>query len=508
MDVTTEPVVARRGLRLVFVCLGLFMVYLDTTIVNVALPEIQRDLDVGVSGLQWVFDSYVLTFACFLLTAGRLGDVLGRGRVFLVGLAGFTVTSAACALSTSIEALLVSRFLQGAFGSVMITTSLALVHTMYSSPRERARAVSVWAGIGGLALATGPVLGGVLVEQADWPSIFWLNIPIGLVSIVALLLLPSLPKATESRHLDLVGQVLFAGAVAALTYGLIQASTDGWTAGRVLASFAGAGVAAVLFLWWEWRCAEPMLPLGFFRNRVVVFACAVNFLVFYGLFGAMFLLTLYLQSINGLSATETGVRFLALSVTIAAGSLIAPRLAHRAGRGYAYLSALGALLTGVGLLALLRLEVGSGYDTYWWALVLLGLGIAFAMGPATIALLGSVEQDRVGVAAGVSQTFRQIGGVLGVALSGTLALQHVRDGLPGALSGLPLPPPVRDKLIEAVGSGRLTPSNELPAPLQAAVTSRVGPLLVDGMAVSFTVGACIALVGVLTPLIVLGMKKN
>lgn len=505
---TVDRATGRRGLRLAFVCLGLFMVYLDTTIVNVALPQMQRDLDVGVTGLQWVFDSYVLTFACFLLTAGRLGDVLGRHRVFLVGLAGFTASSAACALSEDITALLVSRFVQGAFGSVMITTSLALVHSMYSSPAERARAVSIWAGVGGLALAAGPVLGGVLVEHADWPSIFWLNIPIGVVSIAALLLVRSAPETTGRQHLDLLGQALFAAAVAALTYGMIEASTAGWTATRVLASFAGAVVAAVLFVWREATCAQPMLPLTFFRNRVVVFACAVNFLVFYGLFGSMFLLTLYLQAINGLSAVDTGVRFLALSATIAVGALIAPRLAHLVGNAYPWVSAAGAVLAGGGLLALLRLEVGSGFGTYWWALVLLGLGISFAMAPATIAVLASVSPDRVGVAAGVSQTFRQLGGVLGVAMSGTLALRHVEDGVPGALAGLPVPPQVRQELADAIGSGRLAAANELPAPLQAAVTSRVGPLLVDGMAVAYTVGAVVALVGLLTPLVLAGRDKR
>ena len=497
-----------RGLRLAFVCLGLFMVYLDTTIVNVALPQMQRDLDVGVSGLQWVFDSYVLTFACFLLTSGRLGDVLGRHRVFVVGLAGFTVASAACALSENITALLVSRFVQGAFGSVMITTSLALVHSMYSTPKERARGVSIWAGVGGLALAAGPVLGGLLVENGDWPSIFWLNIPIGVVSIAALLLLGPARESTRRQHLDLVGQVLFAVAVAALTYGMIEASTAGWTAARVLASFAAAVVAAVLFLWREATCAQPMLPLTFFRNRVVVFACAVNFLVFYGLFGSMFLLTLYLQTINGLSAVDTGVRFLALSATIAVGALIAPRLAHLAGNAYPWVSAAGAVLAGFGLLALLRLEVGSGFGTYWWALVLLGLGVAFAMAPATIAVLASVSPERVGVAAGVSQTFRQLGGVLGVAMSGTLALRHVKDGVPEALAGLPVPPQAQQELVDAIGSGRLAAASELPAPLQAAVTSKVGPLLVEGMAVAYTVGAVVALVGLVTPFVLIGRDKT
>ncbi|SDP98243.1 MFS transporter [Lentzea jiangxiensis] len=503
-----QLVAGRRGLRLAFVCLGLFMVYLDTTIVNVALPQMQRDLDVGVSGLQWVFDSYVLTFACFLLTSGRLGDVLGRHRVFLAGLVGFTVSSAACALSENITALLVSRFVQGAFGSVMITTSLALVHSMYQSPKERARAVSIWAGVGGLALAAGPVLGGVLVEHNNWPSIFWLNIPIGVVSVLALLMLRAEPESTERQHLDLLGQALFAAAVAALTYGMIEASTAGWTAGYVLASFAGAVVAALLFVWREATCEQPMLPLTFFRNRVVVFSCAINFLVFYGLFGAMFLLTLYLQSVNGLSAVDTGIRFLALSLTIAVGSLIAPRLAHLAGDAYPWVSAFGGLLAGLGLIGLLRLEVGSGFDTYWWSLVLLGLGISFAMAPATIAVLASVEPERVGVAAGVSQTFRQVGGVLGVAMSGTLALRHVKDGVPDALAGLPLPPAALEKLAEAIGSGRFAAADHLPEQLRAAVTNNVAPLLVDGMAVSYTLGAAVALAGVLTPIVLIGRNKK
>lgn len=514
MNVSAQPLtedaqaVGRRGLRLMFVCLGLFMVYLDSTVVNVALPQIQSDMGVSVSELQWVFDSYVLTFACFLLSSGTLGDVFGRRRTFLVGLIGFTLASAACALSSDITTLLISRFVQGAFGAVMITTSLALVHTMYSTPRGRARAVSIWAGIGGLAIAAGPVLGGVLVEQSGWPSIFWVNVPIGTLSIAAILLLRFPPEPRRPRHLDMIGQLLFAAAVASLTFGLIQASTGGWTVGRVLASFVVAGVATLLFLWREWRCAEPMLPLASFRNRVMVFACAINFLVYYGLFGAMFLLTLYLQSVNGLSAVETGIRFLALSVTIAVGSLISPRLAQRAGRGFALISAAGAVAASLGLFGLLRLHTGSGYGTYWWALVLLGLGIAFAMGPATIALLASVQPDLLGRAAGVSQTFRQIGGVLGVALSGTLALQHLRHGLPTAFADLDLPPSVRTHLVSTFSSGHLTVTGELPVSLRAVVASRVDPLLVDSMTVAFAVGACVALAGVLTPLLLLRGKDQ
>jgi len=493
----------RRTARLFFVCLGLFMVYLDTTIVNVALPQIQRSLDVGVTGLQWVFDGYVLTFACFLLTSGRLGDVLGRRRVFLIGLAGFTVASVACALSQNITALLVARFVQGAFGSVMITVSLALVHSMYQSPAARARAVSVWAGIGGLALAAGPVLGGILVEQVNWQSIFWLNLPVGVVSVIALLLLPTTVENYERRHLDLTGQALLVLAVGALTYGLIEASTEGWTARPILGTFAGAVVATLLFLWREARCAEPMLPLGFFRNRVLVFACAINFLAFFGLFGALFLLSLYLQAVNGLSAVATGVRFLALSLAIATASVVAPRLAQRAGRGYALVSAAGALLACLGLAGLLRLHVGSGFGSYWWALVLLGVGVSFAVAPATVALLAAVPPERAGVAAGASQTFRQLGGVVGVALSGTLALQHVRRGLPNAMSELALPQPVKEQLTGALRDGRLSSIGDVPPALRATVIDHIGPLLVSGMTMALGVGSAVALVGVLTPLLLL-----
>ncbi|MGW3658757.1 MFS transporter [Streptomyces sp. NPDC005151] len=229
MTSTTPDVTRGKGLLLTFICIGIFMVYLDSTIVNVALPEIQHDLSADMAQLQWVINAYALVVACLLLTAGTLGDIFGRKRIFLGGLVGFLAASVLCAIAPNYEFLLVARVLQGAAGSIMIPVSLALVSTTYPAPAARARAIGIWAGIGGLALAAGPVLGGVLVDAFGWQSIFWVNLPFGLVALAVLSGKLAESKAPTRRRADVFGQVLFIVAMASLVYGLIEASARGWS---------------------------------------------------------------------------------------------------------------------------------------------------------------------------------------------------------------------------------------------------------------------------------------
>ncbi|GAA3375825.1 MFS transporter [Streptomyces sannanensis] len=423
---------ARNGISLVFLGLAVFVVYTGTTVADVALPSVRADLPATEAELRWVANVYVLASACLLLSAGTLGDVLGRKRVFLAGLAGFGAASALCASAGSIEVLLVARAVQGAFGSVLIPVSLALVAALFPDPAARARAIGIGAGFCGLALGMGPVVGGLLVDGWGWRSIFWLDVPVTAAALVALGF--ALPDGQPRRHrrLDVTGQLLFVVAVAAAVFGLAEGNDRGWTSPPVTVSFALAVVALPAFLWWEAHTAEPMLPLGLFRNPVVVVACTVNLLSLFGLYAAMSLLALRMYELERLAAAEIAVRFLVLNGGITVASYAASVMVVRTGPRVPIVA--GTLCSGAGLLGLAGLDSADGYGAYWWLLVLLGTGISLAAAPSTVALLGSLPVAWAGTASGVSNTFRQLGSVLGVAASG--AMVSARSLLPGSASAL------------------------------------------------------------------------
>ncbi|MFD7550994.1 DHA2 family efflux MFS transporter permease subunit [Streptomyces sp. NPDC059816] len=506
MTTTASDTTRGKGLLLTFICVGIFMVYLDSTIVNVALPEIQQDLSADMTQLQWVINAYALVVACLLLTAGTLGDIFGRKRVFLGGLVGFLVASVLCALAPNYEFLLVARVLQGAAGSIMIPVSLALVSTTYPQPAARARAIGIWAGVGGLALAAGPVLGGILVDAFGWQSIFWVNLPFGVIALVVLAGRLAESKAPNRRRADVVGQVLFVVAMATLVYGLIEASARGWSDPIILGSFAVAAVALAAFIVWELRSQNPMLPMNLFRSPVLVVAGAVNFLGLFGLYGSIFLLTFYLQQVNGLSTTEAGVRFLALNVSIMVFSYVASVAAAKFGPKVPIL--IGSLASAVGLFELAQLEPGNGFGSYWWAMALLGAGVSLIGAPATVALLSSVRPEQAGTASGVSNTFRQVGSVFGVALTGTLLIQHLRGEVPDAMKNVPLDPAARGEATELLSSGDLSVIAGLPEQARGSVRDAVAPIFTDGLQIGFTAAALGTIVGGLLALVILPSRKK
>lgn len=483
------------------------MVYLDSTIVNVALPEIQQNLSADLTQLQWIIDAYALAVACLLLTAGTLGDIFGRKRLFLGGLVGFLAASVLCAVAPNYDFLLVSRVVQGIAGSIMIPVSLALVSAMYPEPTRRARAIGIWAGVGGLALAAGPVLGGVLVDAFGWQSIFWVNLPCGLLAFVMLFGRLAESKAPTRRRADLPGQALFVVSMASLVYGLIEASTEGWSDPVIVSAFALAAIALVGFVAWELRQEQPMLPMGLFRSPVVVAAGVVNFLGLFGLYGSIFLLTFYLQQVNGLSTTEAGLRFLTLNVSIMVFSFVASVIAARLGPKLPIL--VGSAVGAGGLARLAQLEPGSAFAGYWWALALLGAGVSLIGAPATVALLSSVRTEQAGTASGVSNTFRQVGSVFGVALTGTLLVRHLGDAAPAALASVDLDPAGRAQAITALSLGDLGAFDHLPAPIRGEVLAAVTPVFTDGLHIGFGVAAVGMLVSGLFALLVLpGRKKG
>ena len=409
----------RRWLVLVAMVFGLFMPMLDHLVVNVALPTIQRELGAGIAGLQWIVDAYTLTFAALLLTGGSLGDLYGRKRFYLAGVAVFTIASAMSGLSTSTEQLIATRALQGVGAALLVPGTLSIISATFTG-KERGAAIGIWGAIAGLAIAIGPVAGGYLVEHVSWQSVFFINVPIGIVAIVfAMLVVPESKDGSRARRIDPAGLALGTASMSALTYALIEGNGRGWTDPRIVASLAMAAVLAGTFIAVESRNASPMLPLRFFRNRTFSAANVVAALMFFAMIGTVFFLGLYLQNVLGYSPAQAGLRLLPFSATILLVAPVAGKISDRKGsRGF---MTAGPLLTAAGLAMLLAAGIGTSYvGVLLPAFIVLGTGWAMTLAPMTSAVMASVEPARAGIASAVTNTSRELGGVIGVAALGAI----------------------------------------------------------------------------------------
>jgi EmrB/QacA subfamily drug resistance transporter len=413
----------RKWWTLGAVAFGLFMIMLDNTIVNVALPSIQRDLGIGVSELEWVVNGYALTFAVLMLTGGKLADLLGRRLIFIVGLAVFTLSSLACGLANGPEVLIGARIVQGVGAALMNPATLSIITATFP-PRQRGMAIGIWAGVSALALAIGPLVGGVVTEQIDWSWIFYINVPIGILAIVvARLVIPESRDTSHEQRLDLPGLLTSAIGLFALTYALIEANTYGWTSARILSLFAVALVGLAAFVVLELRQRLPMLDLSLFKNSTFAGANATMMLVALAMFGVFFFVSLYMQNILGYSATEAGASFLPMTILIILVAPVAGRLSDRVGSRW--LMGTGLTLVGGSLLIFSRLDLSSGFWNLFPGLIVGGLGMALSMAPTTAAAMGSVAVDKAGVGSAVLNSMRQVGGSLGIAIMGAIVASHL-----------------------------------------------------------------------------------
>jgi EmrB/QacA subfamily drug resistance transporter len=395
---------------------GVFMLLLDLTIVNVALPDIQRSFDASLSDLQWTIDAYALTLAAFLLTAGSLADLVGRRLLFAAGVAAFTIGSLACGLADGPLFLIVARAAQGVGGAIMFATSLALIAQAFQG-RDRALAFGLLGAITGVAVAIGPVLGGVLTS-ISWRWIFFVNLPIG-----AFALLVTLTKVADSRNPfakrpDLIGFVTFSGGLAALTFGLIRSNDDGWSSTTVIASFITAAALLAAFVIAELVQREPMLELGLFRVPTFGGALAAALAINGSLFSLLTYLILYFEQSLKLSPAQTGVRFLPLTGAIFFASGIAGRLSERVPNRF--LIAPGFALVGVGLLLMRGITAGSSWTHLLPGMIVAGVGAGLVNVPLAATAIGIVQPARAGMASGINTTFRQVGTATGVAALGSI----------------------------------------------------------------------------------------
>ena len=416
----------RQRLRVLVICsMSLLIVGLDVTIVNVALPSIGRDFHTQLSGLQWVVDVYSLVLASLLMLSGSTADRLGRRRTFVIGLCTFVAGSLLCSVAPNLAALVVFRMIQAVGGSMLNPVAMSIITNTFTNARERAQAIGVWAAVVGMSMALGPVVGGLLVGSVGWRSIFWINIPIGVAAIILAVRFVPESRAPVARKVDVGGQLLVIVLLASLTYAIIEAPGRGWSSPIILGAFAVAAASLAALLRWERRAVEPLIDLRFFRSVPFSSATVIAIAAFAGLGGFLFLNTLYLQDVRGLSPLRAGLD----TLPMAAMTMLLPPISGRiVGRHGARIPlAIAGTMLCAGCLMLVRLTAATPFSWLFAAYVVFGIGFGFVNAPITNAAVSGMPRAQAGVASAIASTSRQIGQTLGVAVVGALvapSLQH------------------------------------------------------------------------------------
>lgn len=439
----------RRWWTLGAMCFALFMLMLDNTVVNVALPSIQSDLHADLASLEWTINAYTLSLAVLLVVGGRLGDIFGRRKIFLVGVSVFALSSAAIGLAPSDTALIVGRAIQGIGAAMMMPATLSIVTNAFP-PHERGKALGTWAGVSALALAIGPVVGGFLTEQVSWRAIFFLNLPVAAAAIAMTLFSTRESRdETVGRQIDYAGIATLTVGLTGLVLGLIEGNAWGWGSARIVGLFALAVVSLAAFVAIELRVRTPMVDFGVFRSRQFAGAASVGFIVSFGMMAVFFFTALYMQNILGFSALEAGVRFLPMTLVLIVMGPFAGRLTDRVGPKPLLVS--GMLLTGASQIWQSFLTADTGYGFLLPSFILLGIGIGLVMSPMTTAAMNAVDRSKAGVASGVLSMGRMVGSSLGIAIFGAVVASvgssKLEQSLPGLSAG------ARDRLSESLGGG-------------------------------------------------------
>ena len=402
---------------LVAVALATFMTYLDNNIVNVAIPDIQRELGLSTAGIEWVVSGYILTFAGLLLAGGRLADAFGRRRLFLIGLGVFTASSLVAGFAGGAGDLIAARALQGIGAALVTPTTLAIISATFTDPRERNAAVGVWGGVGALALAVGPLLGGLLTQHVSWEWIFWINVPVGIATMALGAWAITESREAEARRLDLPGLGLSTIALFALTWALIEGHDRGWTSGAILGAFALAATTAFAFVIVERRVAQPMVDVSLFRSREFSGGIVAVMLWAFGLFGIYFFTSLYLQGVLGFSPTKAGAAFVPMALLMAGSAIVSDRVAARFG---AYRSTgFGMLAMGLGIGSTALLGTDASFLSLMPSFAVIGLGGGMTI-PLTATVLSAMPTSQAGVASAVFNASREVAGLLGITVIGAV----------------------------------------------------------------------------------------
>src|SRR3954452_17839730 len=407
----------RNRWTLVAVGLATFMTYLDNNIVNVAIPDIQRELGLSTAGIEWVVSAYILTFAGLLLAGGRLADAFGRRRLFLIGLAVFTASSLFAGLATDATTLIAARALQGIGAAAVTPTTLAIISATFTDRRERNAAVGIWGGVGALALAVGPVLGGLLTQHVSWEWIFWINVPFGIGTIALGAWAIQESKEEEARRLDLAGLGLSTMSLFALTWALIEGHDRGWTSVGILSAFALSALAALACVTVERRVEQPMVDVSLFARREFTGGIVALMLWAFGLFGIYFFTSLYLQGVLGFSPTKAGAAFVPMAVLMAVSAVVSDRVAARYGAHRS--TAFGMVAMGLGIASTALLGQGATYLSLMPSFAVIGIGGGLTI-PLTATVLGVMPTGQAGVASAVFNASREVAGLLGITVIGAV----------------------------------------------------------------------------------------
>jgi EmrB/QacA subfamily drug resistance transporter len=503
MAPTSGKAYDRRWWTLVVLSVSLLVISLDNTILNVALPTIERDLEASASDLQWIVDSYTLVFAGLLLTMGSLGDRFGRRRALVVGLLVFGTGSLLSAMASGADMLIASRALMGIGGALIMPSTLSILTNVFPA-EERPKAIGIWAAVAGLGIAVGPVAGGWLIEQFDWTWVFLVNLPIVALALAAApTLVPESRDPAQSR-LDPVGAVLSTAGLGVLTWAIIEAGGErGWTDGVTLAGFGVALAALVAFVAWELRTATPMLDVRLFRVRRFSGASVSIALVFFSLFGAIFFLTMYLQEVMDYGALDAGLRVTPVAVGLVLGGPLSAKLAGRLGTRNVVAGGL-AVVAGA-LLLMSGADAHSGYGLIAASLVLLGFGMGTTMAPATESIMSSLPLAHAGVGSAMNDTVRMVGGTLGVALLGSLLSGRYGGDMEGAVEGLP--GPAREAAEGSIG-GAGAVAERIGGDAGATLSRVAETAFSSAMGTTLTVAAGVAMAGSFVALFVLPGRER
>jgi EmrB/QacA subfamily drug resistance transporter len=481
----------RRWVVLAVMCLSLLLIVMDNTIVNVALPTLQRDLDAGTTQLQWVVDAYILVFAGLLLTMGSLGDRFGRRGALAIGLAVMGTASILSSFANSADQLIATRALMGVGGAMIMPATLSIITNVFTDRKERAQAIAIWSATAGAAVAIGPVTGGWLLEHFWWGSVFLVNVPVVVVALVLGQLFVPTSRDPSAPPIDVPVALLSIAGLVVLVWAIIE-GPGGWTDPEILGAFALAAVLLGSFVLWERRARFPMLDMSFFRNPRFSAASGAIMLTFFAMFGSLFLLTQFLQSILGYTPLEAGIRLLPMAGVMLVISPLSAKVVERIGSKIVV--AMGLSVAAIGLIIASRLTAGASYPEVLVSLVVLAAGLALVMPPATESIMGSLPLAKAGVGSAVNDTTRQVGGALGVAVLGSVMSSTYGPRVSDAISGFPVSSEQATAIHDQIGAA-IRAAGEIggePGRMLADVASRG---FADGMSTAFIIGAAALALG-------------
>jgi EmrB/QacA subfamily drug resistance transporter len=500
----------RRWWVLGVISFALFMILLDVTIVNIALPHIMTSLSVSLSKVEWVINIYVLIFAALLLTLGKLGDIFGRRLLFLMGLTLFTLSSVACSLSPNFMFLVVSRGIQAVGGAAMMPATLSIINIEFSQ-KQRGLALGIWGAVAGAANALGPIIGGALVDAYDWRYIFLINIPIGIIAFIGTLMIVKESKdAKTDRHIDIPGVLSITITLFCLTYALQEGQSLGWTSGTIIGLFAAAAAGMIVFVLVELKSSRPLAQLRLFRNRTYAAGNFVGLVINFGLIGVIFLMVLYLQIVLGFSAIKAGLSILPLPLALILVAPFAGRMTDKIGGRWILF--FGTLISAAGVFLMSDLSSAAGWQDLVLPLAVTGVGMGMVMAPVTTVVMAATPVQASGMGAGILSTIRQIGSAIGIAVLGAILQNQLVTNITGAVAKIPsIPAAVREQISNGLTSGSISMggmnfpgSAALPEAARAQMAEMFKTQFALSLGTAMKVGIIVILLGTVASLFISG----